>query len=147
MPSAMANATSVGPYNAILGSSVASKHLSHASPNMGADNGADPPNLPFKIFVGYDHREDIAYRVCCHSILKRASIPVQIHPIKQSELRANGVYWRERGATESTDFSFTRFLTPFLAGFHGWAMFIDCDFLYTADVKELTQLIDDRYAT
>ncbi|KAL6008582.1 hypothetical protein ACLOJK_034096 [Asimina triloba] len=100
----------------------------------------------FKIFVGYDSREDVAYQVCRYSLLKRSSIPLEIHPIKQSELRSRGLYWRSRGATESTEFSFTRFLTPYLAGFDGWAMFVDCDFLYTADVKELTDLIDDRYA-
>ncbi|KAI3996523.1 hypothetical protein MKX01_029258 [Papaver californicum] len=100
----------------------------------------------FKIFVGYDSREDLAYKVCKHSILKRASIPVEVIPIKQSELRSNGLYWRKKDPTESTEFSFSRFLTPYLANYQGWAMFVDCDFLYTADIKELTELIDDRYA-
>ncbi|XP_058086223.1 protein CDI-like [Magnolia sinica] len=101
---------------------------------------------PFKIFVGYDSREDLAYEVCRYSILKRATIPVEVHPIIQSDLRSKGLYWRERGFTESTEFSFTRFLTPFLADYEGWAMFVDCDFLYTADIKQLTELIDDKYA-
>ncbi|PON49493.1 Nucleotide-diphospho-sugar transferase [Trema orientale] len=101
---------------------------------------------PLKIFVGYDPREDIAYEVCRYSILKRCSIPVEIHPIKQSDLRKNGLYWRQRGQLESTEFSFTRFLTPSLANYQGWAMFVDCDFLYLSDIKELAQLIDDRYA-
>ncbi|KAK9095655.1 hypothetical protein Scep_027124 [Stephania cephalantha] len=103
-------------------------------------------NNTFKIFVGYDSREDIAYQVCRHSILKRASVPVEVIPIKQQDLRAAGLYWRERGTTESTEFSFTRFLTPYLSNFQGWAMFVDCDFLYLSDVKELTELIDDKYA-
>ncbi|XP_077242895.1 protein CDI-like [Tasmannia lanceolata] len=100
----------------------------------------------FKIFVGYDPREDLAYEVCRYSILKRSTIPVEVHPIKQSDLRNRRLYWRERGPTESTEFSFSRFLTPFLANFKGWAMFVDCDFLYTTDIKELTELIDDKYA-
>ncbi|GLJ53955.1 hypothetical protein SUGI_1153300 [Cryptomeria japonica] len=99
-----------------------------------------------KIFVGYDPREELAYEVCRHSILKHASFPVEVIPIKQSDLRNAGLYWRSRGGTESTEFSFTRFLTPFLAGFQGWALFVDCDFLYTADIKELAELIDDKYA-
>lgn len=89
----------------------------------------------FKIFVGYDTREDLAYEVCRYSILKRASIPVEICPIKQSDLRKKSLYWRERGQLESTEFSFSRFLTPALANYHGWAMFVDCDFLYLADIK------------
>ncbi|KAG9150982.1 hypothetical protein Leryth_003093 [Lithospermum erythrorhizon] len=99
-----------------------------------------------KIFVGYDPREDLAYEVCRYSLLKRSSIPIEVHPIKQSELREKGLYWRERGKFESTEFSFSRFLTPHLAGFDGWAMFVDCDFLYLGDIKELTELIDDKYA-
>ncbi|XP_047310701.1 protein CDI-like [Impatiens glandulifera] len=101
---------------------------------------------PLKIFIGYDPREDLAYEVCRYSILKRSSIPVEIHPIKQSELREQGVYWRERNKLESTEFSFSRFLTPFLAGYDGWAMFVDCDFLYLADIKQLTDLIDPKFA-
>ncbi|KAI4329288.1 hypothetical protein L6164_021571 [Bauhinia variegata] len=101
---------------------------------------------PFKVFVGYDPAEDIAYEVCKYSILKRASIPVEIIPIKQSKLREKGLYWRERGKVESTEFSFTRFLTPYLAGYDGWAVFVDCDFLYLADIKELGDLVDDKYA-
>uniref|UniRef100_A0A1D1XJD8 Protein CDI n=2 Tax=Anthurium amnicola TaxID=1678845 RepID=A0A1D1XJD8_9ARAE len=100
----------------------------------------------FKIFVGYDPREDVAYGVCRRSILKRASIPVEVIPIKQQELRAAGLFWRERGPTESTEFSFTRFLTPYLAGYRGWAVFVDCDFLYLADVADLAALADDRFA-
>ncbi|MQL95411.1 hypothetical protein Taro_028078 [Colocasia esculenta] len=116
-------------------------------------NGATPPAngekaapSVFKVFVGYDPREDLAYEVCRRSILKRASVPVEVIPIRQPELRAAGLFWRERGRTESTEFSFTRFLTPYLAGYKGWAMFVDCDFLYLADVSELAALADDRYA-
>ncbi|MFQ6623790.1 hypothetical protein Gotur_003626 [Gossypium turneri] len=101
---------------------------------------------PFKIFIGYDPREDQAFEVCRHSILKRTSIPVEITPIVQSDLRAKGLYWRSRDQFESTEFSFTRFLTPYLANYDGWAMFVDCDFLYLADIKELTELINDKYA-
>ncbi|PHU24403.1 Protein CDI [Capsicum chinense] len=101
---------------------------------------------PFKIFIGYDPREDVAYEVCRYSLLKRSSIPLEITPIKQSELRQQGLYWRERGKLESTEFSFSRFLTPHLADYEGWAMFVDCDFLYLGDIKELRDRVDDKYA-
>ncbi|KAL0342047.1 UNVERIFIED_CONTAM: protein CDI [Sesamum calycinum] len=101
---------------------------------------------PFKVFIGYDPREDLAYEVCRYSLLKRSSIPVEIYPIKQSELREKGVYWRDRGKLESTEFSFSRFLTPYLSNYEGWAMFVDCDFLYLDDIKKLVGLIDDKYA-
>lgn len=113
--------------------------------NANADSGNGSNAKPFKIFIGYDPREDIAYEVCRYSILNRSSIPVEIIPIKQSHLREKGVYWRERGKLESTEFSFTRFLTPYLANYDGWALFIDCDFLYLDDVKKLVDLIDEKY--
>lgn len=103
----------------------------------GAGAGTDEP---FRVFVGYDSREDIAYRVCRRSLLRRSSIPLEIIPIVQDELRSAGLYWREREPTESTEFSFTRFLTPHLAGYRGWALFIDCDFLFVADVAELARM-------
>ena len=39
-----------------------------------------------KVFVGYDPREDIAYRVCEYSI-KARSVGVEVIPLKQSQLR------------------------------------------------------------
>ena len=101
------------------------------------------PDSPFRIFVGWDSSEDIAYQVCRHSILARASVPVQVTPIKQEELRLGGLYSRELDPLASTEFTYTRFFVPHLAGYEGWALFCDCDFLWLADIKEL---IDDRYA-
>ena len=103
-------------------------------------------NPPFPIFVGWDSREDVAYRVCRHSILARASVPVRVTPIKREELRERGLYTRERDPLASTEFTYSRFLVPHLAGYDGWALFCDCDFLWLADIKRLIDLIDDRYA-
>jgi hypothetical protein len=99
-----------------------------------------------RVFVGFDAREELAYEVCRHSILKRATMAVEVVPIKMHNLRESGLYTRAQGATESTEFSFTRFLTPFLSGFEGWSVFVDCDFLYTADIRELAELIDPDHA-
>jgi len=90
--------------------------------------------------IGYDPNETVAYYTLAHSIQRRASIPVRIAPLMQSQLK--GVYRRPRGPTESTEFSLTRFLVPYLAGYQGWSVFMDCDMLCRADVAELKQLID-----
>ncbi|CAL4967408.1 unnamed protein product [Urochloa decumbens] len=111
-------------------------HLSGA----GGDGAIVGAAEPFRVFVGYDSREDIAYRVCRHSLLRRSSIPLEVIPIVQQDLRESGLYWRDRDPTESTEFSFTRFLTPHLAGYRGWALFVDCDFLFVADVADLLRL-------
>ncbi|KAF6137329.1 hypothetical protein GIB67_036366 [Kingdonia uniflora] len=141
------NGTEVKPADPVLRSaSIASSEMNSEIEKVNTVSNANGNTKVFKIFVGYDPREDLAYEVCRYSIMKRASIPVEVIPIVQSDLRKKGLYWRERGATESTEFSFSRFLTPYLAGFDGLAMFVDCDFLYLADIKELTDLIDESCA-
>lgn len=99
-----------------------------------------------KIFIGWDSREDIAYQVCKYSIEKRSSIPVEIIPIKQHELRELKIYNRPIDKLASTEFSLTRFLVPYLSGFSGKAVFCDCDFLWLCDAKEISELFDNRYA-
>jgi hypothetical protein len=89
------------------------------------------------IFIGYDSREDIAFRTLKHSIEKRSSVPVSIVPIKLAEVRAQALYTRERGPTESTEFSLTRFLVPTLSKYIGWSVFMDCDMLCRADIAGL----------
>lgn len=92
---------------------------------------------PFRIYIGWDSREDIAYQVARHSLLKHASAPVEVIPIKLPELVARGLYTRDIDPLASTEFTYSRFLTPALAGFDGWALFCDCDFLFFADVAGL----------
>jgi hypothetical protein len=94
-------------------------------------------NEPLKVFIGYDSREPAAFAVCAHSILTRSTVPISIVPLTQHALRQSGLYARERGATESTEFSLTRFLVPALCGFQGSAVFLDCDFLVRANIAEL----------
>tara|TARA_R100000005_G_C4961343_1_gene177902 strand:- start:21 stop:707 length:687 start_codon:yes stop_codon:yes gene_type:complete len=99
-----------------------------------------------KVFIGWDSREEDAYKVCVHTIKKHASSDVEIVPLKRDELRQQGLYTRDEGGAVSTEFAYTRFLTPHLAGYDGWALFIDCDFLFTRDISELFELADDKYA-
>lgn len=101
---------------------------------------------PLRIFVGWDSREDIAYQVCRRSIEQYSSIPLQIVPIRQGDLRARGIYWRGPDALSSTEFSFTRFLTPYLAGYYGWAIFVDCDFLFRQDIAGILDYLDSTKA-
>ena len=97
-----------------------------------------------KVFIGYDENETVAFHVLAHSIMRHASKPVEIVPVVKSHMSA--FYTRERSGLESTDFSFTRFLAPYLCDYTGWAIFTDCDMLVTADIAELWALRDDKYA-
>jgi lipopolysaccharide biosynthesis glycosyltransferase len=104
------------------------------------------PSSPFRIFIGFDQREPEAYEVARSSLERRASIPVEITPIKLDDLRGRGLYRRGEDPLASTEFTYSRFLTPALAGFEGWALFCDCDFLWLGDVAELSQFNDEKKA-
>jgi lipopolysaccharide biosynthesis glycosyltransferase len=97
-----------------------------------------------RVFIGYDPKEAVAYNVLAHSIMETASQPVSITPLALPQLRA--IHKRERHPLQSTDFSFTRFLTPYLCGFEGWAIFMDCDMLVRDDIAKLWAERDERYA-
>lgn len=114
-----------------------------------------------KIYIGYDDREQVAYDVCKHSILKRASIPVQIVPLMHKPLRNSGLFRRPwkidslgqyicevDGRPFSTQFSHSRFLVPQLARECGdkWALFVDCDFIFLDDVAKLYEMRSFSYA-
>ena len=96
------------------------------------------------VFIGYDPREAIAFSVLAYSIQARASQPVSIAPLMLPQLRT--LLTRERHPLQSTDFSFSRFLTPHLSGYAGWSVFMDCDMLVLDDIANLLKLRDDRYA-
>jgi lipopolysaccharide biosynthesis glycosyltransferase len=97
-----------------------------------------------RVFIGYDDREAVAYSVLAHSIEARASEPVATTPLMLRQLK--GVLTRERHPLQSTDFSFSRFLTPYLSGYEGWSVFMDCDMLMLDDIAKLWRLRDERYA-
>lgn len=109
-----------------------------------------------KVYLGWDSREAEAYRVAESSLLRRASISVEVTPLKIDQLAACGLLRRPtdlRGqrydipsnAPASTEFAISRFLVPILAQ-TGWALFCDSDVVFLADVAELMSLADPRYA-
>ncbi|MCA9632331.1 MAG: hypothetical protein KC766_31980 [Myxococcales bacterium] len=97
-----------------------------------------------RIFIGYDPRESVAYHVLAHSLLRQASGPLSITPLSLTSVAH--CFQRPRDARQSTDFAFSRFLVPYLCGYSGWALFMDCDMLARSDVRELWELRDDRFA-
>ena len=97
-----------------------------------------------RVFIGYDRREDAAFSVLSHSIHRLATEPVSITPVMLSQLR--GLYQRGENPLASTDFSFSRFLTPYLCGYDGWAIFMDNDMLARDDIAKLWCLREERYA-
>lgn len=97
-----------------------------------------------RVFIGFDSKEVIAYHVLCQSILDQASIPVSFTPVALGNL--GGIFARERNQLQSTEFSFSRFLVPYLSQFEGWSLFLDCDMLFRRDIADLWALRQDEFA-
>ncbi len=89
-----------------------------------------------RIFIGYDKRIPLAYSVLHHSIAKNASGMVSITPLILDKL--NGF-----DRTGLTQFTFSRYLPPFLCDFSGKSLFLDSDMLVMGDVYELFNMEDD----
>lgn len=102
--------------------------------------------MAHKIFIGWDPREDIAYQVCKDSLEKTSDSELSIIPLKQQELRDKGIYSRDIDQLASTEFTFTRYLVPHLCNFQGWALFVDCDFLFLEDVEHIFSIADESKA-
>lgn len=96
-----------------------------------------------RIFIGYDPVESIAYHVLVHSIVTRASTPASVAPVGNTVLPAN-IWTRKRSKHDSTEFSNARFMVPWLAGYDGWALFMDCDMLCLGDISDLFDLAEEH---
>ena len=101
--------------------------------------------MNYNVYIGWDSREDIAYQVAKHSILSK-SREVKVVPLIQSVLRDENLYWRSEDKLGTTEFTFTRFLVPYLNDYKGWAVFCDCDMVWQINPEELFMKADNDYA-
>lgn len=95
-----------------------------------------------KIFIGFDQRESIAYHTFCQSIIEKSSVPISLTPLALNNLNT----YREKHEDQSNDFIYSRFLTPYLMNYDGWAIFADGDMICQTDIKELWDLKDESKA-
>ena len=90
------------------------------------------------LVVGFDQREAVAYHTFCQSVLSRTSQPVRFTP-----LVAHGLDGKRDG---SNQFIYSRFLTPLLMEYKGWAIFADGDMICREDIAKLWAMRNDKYA-
>ena len=95
-----------------------------------------------KFVVGFDQRESVAYHVFCQSVMDHSSMPVSFLPLGPS---IQSIY-TETHSDGSNKFIYTRFLTPFLMGYQGWAIFADGDMILMDDPAKLWALRDPTKA-
>lgn len=92
-----------------------------------------------KIFIGYDAIESTAWHTMAHSIFTRCSAPISITPINIKNL--SKIFTRERDIKQSNEFSFSRFLVPYLSDYLGYAVYFDCDMLVRVDLMEILDVV------
>ena len=97
-----------------------------------------------RVFIGYDNNEKVAFSTLSHSLLKHATQPIAITPIRLENIK--DIFVRERFKIQSTEFAFSRFLVPYLCNYSGHAIFMDCDMLARADISELWRQRTTKYA-
>lgn len=111
---------------------------------------------PYRVWIGWDPAEVQAYAVARQSLLAHTNAVVHPRPIcreslldfytRLTETRQNRLWDTISDAPMSTDHAIARFFVPFLCGYAGWALFVDGDVLFRADVKALFAEADERYA-
>ena len=84
-----------------------------------------------RIFIGYEEKQPIAYHALCQSIIDNSSVPVAITPLVLDALPI-----KRKGLT---NFTYSRYLVPYLCEFKGKAIFLDSDMLVLGDIAELLQ--------
>lgn len=94
------------------------------------------------VFIGYDHREAVAYHVCVNSIIRNSTVAVSTTPLSLNTLSE----YKETHTDGSNHFIYSRFLVPHLMNYSGWALFIDGDMILREDINELWNLRDDSKA-
>ena len=94
------------------------------------------------VTVGFDQKEAIAYHVFCQSMIDMASSPLMIIPLAENTLKN----FNDTHDDASNKFVYSRFLTPHLLSFKGWAIFLDGDMICKADITELWALRDNSKA-
>lgn len=83
------------------------------------------------VYIGHDHRQPLAYNVMRYSVESRASKPISVNGLFLNQLPIT-----REGATE---FTFSRFLVPYLMSYEPGSMgiFADEDMVVSGDIWEL----------
>lgn len=97
----------------------------------------------YNICIGYDRDNRMPAYTMADSIMEHSSIPINFMFLHKHTIpmftRANSIH-------DSTEFSNSRFLVPYLFQYIGWTLFVDNDMIVETDIKELFDYKDEQYA-
>ena len=100
------------------------------------------------VYIGYDssnYGQRLSYEVCERSI-RNFNKSIKIVKLDRKKLIYDGLFYRDDN-TGSTEFTYTRFLVPYLNYYDGWALFCDSDFLWDCDINDVfNKYCDNKYS-
>lgn len=88
----------------------------------------------FRVYVGFDPRQPLAFNVLQSSIQRHTKEQVAVVPLKLDALPI-----KRRGLTE---FTYSRFLVPWLSGYAYQSVFMDADIVVRGDIADLFKCLD-----
>ena len=97
-------------------------------------------NRKLTVYIGFDSSnfgQQLAYDVCERSI-RKYNKDVKIVKLIRQKLIDENIYTRTENSG-STEFTYTRFLVPYLNNYEDFALFCDSDFLWECDVMEVLE--------
>ena len=95
-----------------------------------------------RLVVGFDQREAVAYHVFVQSVIEKSSKPISFFPLSSNAIS----FYNEIHTDRSNAFTYSRFLTPCLMSFEGWAIYLDGDMVCQEDISLLWSLRDSSKA-
>jgi hypothetical protein len=93
----------------------------------------------FKVFVGAEEGQELAFKVLEYSIQINCPATVEVINLGE-ELHKNKDYLEAKNLSK-TPFSFQRFAIPQLCNYQGIALYLDSDMLVLNDIRELFKFI------
>jgi len=96
----------------------------------------------YNIAIGYDNENKKLAYTAAESILETSTVPINFLYVNKNNIKE---YTRPRGGYDSTEFSNSRFMVPYLYDYKGWTLFLDNDIIVKHDIKELFDYADDKY--
>lgn len=91
-----------------------------------------------RVYIARDERQTVAFHVAVESAMSHLCAPLSFIPLESRFLPL------ERD--EPSPAYFARMLVPWLCNFEGWALFMEPDMLVRADLNEVFDAADPRYA-
>lgn len=96
--------------------------------------------MTLNVYIGWDPREEEAWEVACKSVFAHASEQVYIYKLMKSRIKE----YKREDPLASSEFTLTRFLVPYLSGYEGFSVFMDCDVLVAEDINKIMDRVDPK---